>query len=150
MSIFPDIINILVLDDTKKPISNIAIKIKLFASHKNDYNFILPLSDERGSIKITRDWLDEEIRKEQTLFVMGYSSMLDDCKPQIEITVLGIEELSRAVTAMHLFQEAIGVSDDEISKYKNAGNSKYFSCIKIIKLEGVKSLDVDIMLKLEV
>lgn len=150
MSVFPDTISILVLDeDTKKPISNIAVKIKLIASHKNDYNFILPLSDERGKIKITRDWLDEKIRKEQALFVMDYSSMLDVCKPRIEISVLGIEELSRTVNAMHLFQEAIGISDDEISKYEYAGNSKYFPCIKNIKLEGVKSLDVDIPLKLE-
>ncbi|MBB6214116.1 hypothetical protein HNQ80_000185 [Anaerosolibacter carboniphilus] len=149
MSIFPDTIKILVLDkDSKKPISNIATKIKVFASHKNDYNFILPLSDEMGYIKITKDWLMEEIKKEQALFVMDYSSMLEDCKPQIEISVLDTEALSRAVNAMYLFQDATGISDDEIAKYKNADNSKYVPCTVNSKLESVKSLDVDILLKL--
>ncbi|WP_339061222.1 hypothetical protein [Tepidibacillus marianensis] len=149
MSIFPDTIKIFVLDkDTKRPISNIVTKIKLFASSKNDYNFILPLSDERGCINITKDWLKEEVRKEQVLFVMDYSSMLDDCKPQIEISVLDTEDLSRAANAMYLFQDAIGISNDEIAKYKNAENSKYFPCVENIKLENVKSLDVNIPLKL--
>jgi hypothetical protein len=151
MSIFPDAINIFVLDkDTKKPISNIAIKIRLFTNHKNDYNFILPISDERGHIKITRDWLNEEIRKEQALFVMDYSSMLDDCRSQIEISVLGTEDLSRAINAMYIFQDAIGISNDEIGKYQNADNSRYYPCVENIKLKGVKSLDVDIPLKLKV
>jgi len=89
MSIFPDTLSIIICEkDTKKPIANIAAKIKLFANHKNDYNFILPLSDERGNITITKDWLNEEIRKEQALFVMDYSSGLDDCKSQIEISIL--------------------------------------------------------------
>lgn len=126
MIIFPDTIDILILDkDLNKPVPNIAVRIKLFAKHKNDYNFILPLSDEKGCIKITRDWLEEEIRKEQTLFVMDYSSKLNDCNPEIEITVLNTEELLRAVNAMYVYKDAIGISDDEIRRYKNANNSKY-------------------------
>ena len=149
MSIFPDIIKILFLDkDSNKQISNIAAKIKVFANHKNDYNFILPLSDEMGYIKITKDWLMEEIEKEQELFVMDYSSILEDCEPLIEISVLDIEALSRAVNAMYLFQDATGISDDDIAKYKNADNSKYVPCTINSKLEGAKSLDIDILLKL--
>ena len=148
MNRFPETINIFVIDEnTRKPISKIATKIKLFASRKNDYHFILPLSDEKGCIEVTRDWLKQEILKEQALFVMDYSSMLDDCKPQVEISVLGDEDLSRAVNAMYLFQSTIGISADEIDNYKNANNSMYYPCLKHLEFEGVKSLDVNIPLK---
>lgn len=148
MSTFPEIIRVLILDkNSKNPISNIATTIKLFASRKNNYNFILPLSDERGCIKITKDWLGEEIKKEQVLFIMDYSSMLEDCKPQIEISVLSDEALSRAVNAMYLYQDATGVSDEEIAKFRTADNSKYFPHIESIKLESIKTLDIEIALK---
>ena len=148
MSIFPEIVRILILDkNSKNPISNVAATVKLFASRKNDYNFVLPLSDERGCIIITKDWLEEEIKKEQALFIMDYASMLEDCKPKIEITVLNDEAISRAVNAMYLYQDAIGVSDEEIAKLKTADNSKYLPSVDIIKLESTKTLDIEITLK---
>jgi len=68
VSTFPDIIRVLILDkNSKNPISNIATTIKLFASRKNNYSFVLPLSDENGSIIITKDLLAEEIKREQAL-----------------------------------------------------------------------------------
>lgn len=148
MSIFPEIIRVLILDkDSKNPISNIATSIKLFASHKNNYNFVLPLSDERGIVEVTKDWLEEEIEREQSLFIMDYSSMLEDCKLQIEISVLSEEALSRAVNAMYLYQDVTGISDEEIDKFRMADNSKVFPCVESIKLESTKILDIEIVLK---
>lgn len=147
MSIFPETISIIICEkDTKNPIANIATKIKLYANHKNNYNFILPLSDKRGNVTITKDWLKEEIRKEQALFVMDYSSGLDDCKSQIEITVLDTEALSRAVDAMYLYQESIGTTDAEIEKYKSAQNSKFVSWSNVIKFYDNSKLDINIPL----
>jgi len=148
MSLFPDTIKILIFDEnSQKLIPNIATKIKLFASNKNDYNFILPLSDERGCIKIRKDWLEEEIRKEQALFIMDYSSMLEDCKPQIELSIFDAESVSRAANSMCLFQDVTGISDDEISKFRTADNSRYFPRVENIKLEGTKTLSIEILLK---
>lgn len=140
MSTFPNIIKIIIFEGgTGHPISNIAAQIKLFANRKNDYNFILPLSDETGCINVTKDWLLEEIKKEQMLFVMDYSSTLDDCKPYVEVSILDTEALSRAVNAMFLYQELNGISDDEIAKYKNAENSRYHPWSKNIKLESIQN-----------
>lgn len=148
MSTFPEIIRVFILDkNSKDPISNIATTIKLFASRKNNYNFILPLTDKRGCIIITRDWLEEEIKKEQALFIMDYSSMLEDCKTQIEISVLSDEEIARAINAMYLYQDATGVSDDEIDKFRIADNSKYLPCVETINLEIRKTFDIEIALK---
>jgi len=147
MSIFPDTLSIMICEkDTENPIANIAAKIKLFANRKNDYNFVLPLSDERGNITITNDWLKVEIRKEQALFVMDYSSGLDDCKSQIEISVLDTEALSRAVYAMYLYQESIGTTDAEIERYKNAQNSKFFPQSNVIKFSNISKLHIIIPL----
>lgn len=148
MTVFPDIIKIIIVEgDTDKPIANIAAQIKLFANHKNDYNFILPLSDERGCITITKSWLSEEIKKERALFVMDYASELDDCKPYIEVSVLDNGALLRSVDAMVLYQEFTGISDDEINKYRIAENSKFSSWNGKVKLEGVQ-MDINIALLL--
>lgn len=147
MSIFPKTIRIIICEmDTKKPIANIATIITLYSNHKNNFNFILPLSDERGNVTITKDWLKEQIRKEQALFVMDYSSGLDDCKSKIEITVLDTETLSRAIDAMCLYQEAIGTTDGEIEKYKTAQNYKFVSCSNVIKFLDNSKLDINIFL----
>jgi hypothetical protein len=147
MSIFPDTLNITILEkNTENPIMNIAAKIKLFANHKNNYNFILPLSGERGNITITQDWLKEEVRKDQNLFVMDYSSNLDDCKPQIEVSVLEVDALSRAVDAMYLYQEFTGITDTEITRYKNAQNAKYFPTSVVFKLDDISEVHIKIFL----
>ncbi|MDI6618799.1 MAG: hypothetical protein QME45_09025 [Clostridiales bacterium] len=148
MSVFPDIINIIICENyTGNPIPNIATKIRLFANRKNDYNFILPLSDETGNITVTKDWLKEEIKKEQALFIMDYQSGLDDCKSQIEISVLDIESLSRAINAMYIYQEYTGITDTEIKRYKESQNSRFFSWANIIKLNDNSKLDINIYLK---
>lgn len=148
INIFPDTLNIVIYEkDTENPIEYIAVKAKLYANHKNDYNFILPLSDEKGCIKITKEWLKEEIRKEQALFVMDYSSGLDDCKSQIELSVLDTEALSKAVDAMYLYQDSIGTTDIEIERFKNAQNSIYLPWSNIIKFNDNSNLHINIPLK---
>ncbi len=123
---FPKVIRLNIHDsDTGKPIEKIVLKIRLYANHKNDYNFILPPSKEDGSIVIAREWLEEEIKKEQSLFVMDYASDLNDCKPKFSLSILDISALNRAIDAMHLYQEALKISDEEIEKYKQTNNGKY-------------------------
>jgi hypothetical protein len=50
-------------DDTGNPVSNIAAFITLFARKKNNYHFLLPISDKNGKIEITKEWLNNEIKK---------------------------------------------------------------------------------------
>lgn len=149
MSIFPEFIRILISEkNTGKPIANIAATIKLFANKKNDYNFVLPLSDEKGFILLTKDWLKEEIQKEQALFAMDYSSGLDDCKSYIGISVIDTISLSNVVNAMLLYQEYTNISDNEIAKFRNAENSRFMPWNANIKIKGTE-MDISIPLALK-
>ena len=88
---------------------------------------------------ISRDWLIEEIKKEQDLSIMDYSSNLDDCKSQFEISVLDTESLANAINAMYLFQGVTGVTNNEIQRYKNAQNSGFFTYKKVFCLNNSAS-----------
>lgn len=126
MITFPDTITIKFINTIDcKPIPKIAAKIKLFAKSKNDYCFLLPLSDDNGIITVSKDWLADEIRKDKELFIMDYSSSLEDCRSQIEIIVLDRDSISRAISAMILFKEITAISNREIFKYKDASNEKF-------------------------
>lgn len=144
MNIFPDIIRIKIIDKMiSKPVYGIAAKIRLFSNHKNDYYFMLPLSDYKGYIVITRRWLIEEIGKVKDMFIMDYSSELEDCKSQIEIIILDNNSLSQAISAMNLYKDILGFSDGDILKYKKANNYKYIAKSEMFILNSLKS-DIEI------
>lgn len=147
MSKFPDSISITFLNrKTQEPIENIAAEIKLFANLKNDYCFILPLSDKKGNVTITKGWITNEITKEQNLFIMDYGSNIDDCKLQIEISVLGVENLSRAIDAMYLYQDYSKITDTEIQRYKNSKNFNFISDNRIVIFNDSSKVSIDIFL----
>lgn len=149
MSIFPDNITIKILDKIRNTsVAGIAAKVRLFSNHKNDYYFILPLSDDKGCIVITKRWLSEEIKKEKNMFIMDYSSELEDCKSQIEIIILDKNSLSRAISAMELYQDELDISDEDILKYKNASNYKYTARSEVFILDSSKS-DIEINMSIE-
>jgi len=148
MNTFPGIINIHLFDsNSKKAISNILVTIKLFAKHKNNYNFILPLSNEKGCIEITKNWIKEEIKKDQSLFVMDYSSTLEECASKIEIEVLSEEALSRTVNAMYLFQSVTGITDEEIHIIKKCDNFKYFPKTFCFILDDTDNFEIEIFIE---
>lgn len=146
---FPDNITIKIYDKIKnKSVVGIAAKIRLFSNNKNDYYFILPLSDDKGCIVITKRWLREEIKKEKNMFIMDYSSELEECKSQIEIIIPDKNSLLQEISAMNLYQDILDVSDEEILKYKNASNYKYMARSELFILNTLKS-DIEISMFIE-
>lgn len=145
---FPDLIKVIIVDnETKNPISNIAIIIKLFANKKNDYTFIPPISNKGGIIEISRTWLDEEIEKTRNLFIMDYSSKLDDCKLKIEIKILNKEEVKRVTEYMLQWKDIEKISDIEIASLSKAINWKYEPISKIVEFSGQNMIDIELRIK---
>lgn len=126
MNQFPNIININIREkSTNEPIDKIAVKIQLYAQRKNDYIFLLPLSNNDGNIEISKNWIEGQIKKEQSIFIMDYASNLDECKSKFSLTILDRLDLQKAIDGMILYQHAFGIEDKEIEGYKQANNEKY-------------------------
>lgn len=143
---FPDILKIRVLDNrTGRPIPNIAILIKLFAKHKNNYNFIPNFSTQQGIIEISQKWLRQEISKVRNLFPMDYASTLDDCIPKMELKIMDQNEVDRAVNAKRLYQEALNTSEEEIDALSNVNNINVEPILGKVNFQGEKVVEIDLL-----
>lgn len=149
MNKFPKKITIKVVEDEKKiPIPNIAISMKLYAKHKNNYNLIPPVSNNEGIINITKEWLEKEINKLRNLFIMDYASNLDDCDYKIRIAILSNDEIKKSVNGMKIYKEALNISDLEIESLLDARNKYYQTTTKIIEFNGESSYYLELNIKL--
>jgi hypothetical protein len=133
MCIFPNAIMIKILNnDDMNPIPNIAIKVKLFTKHKNDYYLIPEVSNSEGIIKISREWINNEIEKIKKLFSMDYSSELNDCELKIEIRIISGDEVIQAITSLNDWKNVIKTSGNQINNLAKAENKKFRPVSKLI------------------
>ena len=147
MDFFPDTVRIKVLDDTAgRLVPNIAVKINIFAKYKNNYNFILPISDNHGIIEITKDWLNQEINKISSLLIMDYSSSLTDCEPKFEFRICSTEEVNRALKAQIFYKNSLDITQKFIDQLSLVDNFKYQPLTQMIELHGEKIIEVELKL----
>ncbi len=147
MSNFPDFIKIRVINSgTGEPIPNIAVAIKLFAKHKNNYKFLLPISDGNGTIEISREWLIGNIKETANLFIMDYSSSLEDCYPRFEYAVWDEGAVQRAIRGRKLYQSALRNAQEEIDNLSKVDNSKYSPVTGLIELHGEKGIEATVQI----
>jgi hypothetical protein len=143
MELFPAVIRLKVRNClTQEPIPNIAVMIKLFAQRKNDYYFLLPLTDKNGKADITKDWLNNKITETRKLFLMDYSSTLESCQPKLELKIMNGEEVKRAIKTMTVFKRALSTKQEDIDVLSEALNSKYLPISKMVELSGDKIIEV--------
>jgi hypothetical protein len=148
---FPNTLIIQILDDElKKPISKIAVKLTIFASAKNDYPIAQPLSNLEGKIFLDQNWVRKAIDDTRNSFIMDYSSTMEQCRPDIRINVMSIDEIERAISAMKLFgnekgNKAIAFT---FSDLKNAHNKNYEPQEIYIKLNKQNEQSRELSIKL--
>ena len=143
MSKFPETIKIKIVDAiTKQPIESIAVYLRLFANHKNDY-FMAPIrSDFNGEINICKEWVKKEIEETRNLFIMDYCSTLDDCKPFFDIGILDSDAIERSIDSMKQWQSILNTPQEEIDNLRMARNSLYKPVSKIVNLNDSNELEV--------
>lgn len=138
---FPDKIIVKITDSlTKEPISNCAIMIILFARHKNDYHMIPNLSDVSGTIIMNKEWVKSQIHKDRNMFIMDYSSTLEDCKPAIGITVFNGDDILKVNEARKLW----GIHE----QLENTSNHFYQGTYKEFELTEYRE-NLEITIKIE-
>jgi hypothetical protein len=144
MSDFPNTIRVKVIDSkNNKPIANIAVGITLFATHKNDYGFILPFTDRNGISEVNRNWLDKQIILTKDSALMDYSSDLEHCKPRFLIEIMSEEEVKRAVNGHKIWQKAFNITDEYIDLLSKVDNYKYLKTSKLVELTGEQNIEIE-------
>ncbi|MBE5968404.1 MAG: hypothetical protein E7255_15870 [Lachnospiraceae bacterium] len=147
MDFFADNIEISIVNvETARPIPNIAIYVRLFAKHKNDY-FMTYISNESGKIIINKSELLSEIVKYKDMFPMDYSSDLEDCTSNIEIVLMQKSDITNKIKTMREWKDLLNIQNDEIAKLENVKNELYFPISKIIELGGRKSIRTTLEIK---
>lgn len=148
MNFFPDVIKVKIMDgDINKPVPCIAIMIKLFANHKNDYYFIPDLSNQEGIIEVTKDWINQQIESTRNFFIMDYSSSLDDCETKIEIKIIDQDEINNAIEGRKLYKDFFNISEKDIEDLFKASNDKYVPRVKSVELEGKRKAEIALVIR---
>jgi hypothetical protein len=146
MTIFPEHIHVRVVEAaTSKSIPNIVLGINLFANHKDNYGFPLPITNDKGAIEVSREWLSHKVDQIRSVFLMDYSSPLDDCQPKFELIFFDGEGIKRLVSAQKLYQKALNIPDFQIESYLHTDNWKYSEMSKIIEFTQEKIVDVSLL-----
>jgi len=148
MNSFPELINIkLINNETKHPISNIAIMIKIFARNKIDYYYRPPVSNEEGVISIERSLVENEINKTQELFPADYSSNLSDCEPKIEISIMSQEDIFREIQSMNDWKGVFEINEKEMKSLSQLNNINYMSLVSILNFNNQSIVNSEYYLK---
>jgi hypothetical protein len=147
MKIFPDLIKIKILNAISlRPVSKILMDIHLYAESKNDYDIVLPLSDDHGTIEITKQWLQNEIHEAWKLGAMDYTSELDECKPNYRLSVLDKEDIKRIVTLWTKYKEAWKIKPEEMDALLQSQNHLYNPLSHEFELTGKDVEQVELLI----
>ncbi len=130
----PEIFSVTFMDLNGKPIENLLVYFTLFANKKNDYSIGPFLSDINGEIKLSKSKLEDEIKKSRELFIMDYSSDLEDCKQELGISIDDMKDIEIRLKKINNFYPETHSFLKELSG--KASNSKYICAqLKIIPKE---------------
>lgn len=144
MTEFPDIIRVKVTDSmVGDPVCNVILNIMLFANHKNNYGFPLPLTNIKGIVEITKEWLSENVEQTRSIFIMDFSSTLEDCQPRFEIKIYDKDKTIGLIQAQKQYQKTLGISQKQINGYEHADNYKYCYAAKQFELTGERIMEVE-------
>ncbi len=118
--VFPELLRVHLLEEEPRtPIQKIAIKITFFAPLKNNYSITPCLSDSEGNINISKEWVIKSLQEIRNMFVMDYSSSLEECAPFVTIESLSENEVLKLISGMKNYNlrnggGGIGVSIAEL------------------------------------
>src|SRR5580700_4219677 len=131
---FPDKLTVIVRDrQTGLPIGQVAVRMELFAAHKNNYSVGPSVTDEKGQVVFTRAACELAIKRAKEMFLMDYHSNLGECRPFVGVS----RHLAERVEGMiRQYKDAphfrgLGSDDPErtIAVLQNVKNADYASAL---------------------
>ena len=125
VTMFPRQLHIIVFDNhSRERILGIALKLTLFARHKNDYTIPM-VTNSAGEVHLSAQYVRESIKNDWELFPMDYESTLDECSEDVEIKVCTPEDVQRTIVAMKMFKSASTISEELIEAFERSVNQEY-------------------------
>jgi hypothetical protein len=144
MTMFPRKLHISVFDnDSRQGISRIALKLTLFAQHKNDYTIPM-VTNSAGEVHLSAQYVRESIKNDWELFPMDYESTLEECSEDVEIRVCTPEDVQRTISAMKMFKSASTISDELIQAFATSVNEEYIPLIARFNVKNSNKITIGI------
>jgi len=141
---FPPVLKIRAFEqDSGQGIAKLALKLTLFARHKNNYTIPMVTNDS-GRVELTIEHVRQSIKDDWELFPMDYSSPLEDCSPDVEIRVCSTEDVHRTIEAMKTFSSAATISDELIAAFESAVNDQYLPAKQRFNVEETSSVGIGV------
>lgn len=111
------------IDENNIPVKNLIILITVLANKKNNYSLGFMKTDSDGKVIVFRSTIENEIQEAMELFVMDYSSNINDCKDWILIETENKLELETRLKNIEKYypENAKKLSD----LLKNCSNKSY-------------------------
>jgi hypothetical protein len=103
-----------------KPASRYIIYLTVLANRKNNYTVGPLISDDNGTIVLTKKQIEDEIEDSISSFLMDYSSRLDDCKQEVEVKLYTQKSLRNKVEKLREFYPKNAQELEAL--LKNSGN----------------------------
>lgn len=103
-----------------KPLQGVLVDVCIFTTCKNNFHSQFGPSDDNGSVLITRAALISEAKRDQKLSVMDYGDPETNFAGEIEVAILGKDDLLRAIEAYPLFKDVSEYPRDYLRKLHRA------------------------------
>jgi hypothetical protein len=102
---------------------------------KNDFTSIAGPTDVRGEVIVDRDQVAREASLEKKLFPMDFGELETDFAGVLTIEPLGLEDIDRALAALHLFKE--------VSRYRPSHEEHLDNATRILSHHRGAALSVE-------
>jgi len=106
------------------PVAQVALIITLFAAKKNNYH-IARVTNADGEIRLTNEEVRQSIERDRKLFIMDYSSTLEECSHELEIEICDCEQIRRTTEAMEMYKDVTDIDEGRIDGFQNSVNGRY-------------------------
>ncbi len=132
--LLPNRVAIQLVDRNKLPLkmAGVLFRIHLFARARNDFTLQPFASDGEGIVTILKEELEAEVQANYDSGVMDCDHV-STCFPSVEIQLLSVEDIERAVKARKIWKNLLAgerdrwISMDQLlDVYRNACNKELF------------------------
>jgi len=127
------------------PLRDVLVSLELYCHGAYYYGDLIGLTDDSGTVRITRDRVQQDFDRDQDLFLMDYKVPLDQTDPVVGIVVRGDSDF---LTRKKAVEESRMVRPDARAAYARARNAAVQTARTQVELPAAPSDQLAIELSL--